>query len=364
MDTKIQQPENAEEKSKTAVCKLQVVSMQASYKRLYFPVGSCLVWALLLSLPNGILSGHHTQEFADNLNITGVTCTISDDFVGTKIPLVYNLVLFLAFLILVCIIGVSYGRILLYLWRHRNKLERWQVKVEANAKQPKKDVPEPEPDCRVSQTVPDSSAQPSPLRVSVTCNDVATIHNDVATIPNNVATIPNDVATIPNDMANQSATAFNEVATTQNEVATTTNKVAPKPNKVAPKPNKVAPKPNEVAPKPNKVAPKPNEVATKVKVKLRSKIKKGQTMMFAVLTLVFVVSSMPYLTVVILEVLRPELVEPALTTNGMMILLRSFYINSAVNPIVYSFCSPMFRFECRQFFARCPLVGSFLAIRD
>ncbi|XP_070208389.1 uncharacterized protein [Littorina saxatilis] len=308
--------------------------MQASYKRLYFPVGSCLVLALLMSLPYCIITGHRTQEFADNLNITGVTCTISDDFAGTKIPLVYNIVLFLCFLILVCIICVSYGHILLYLWRHRKKLEQWKVKVEANAKQPKKDVPEPEPDCWVSQTVPDSSAQPSSLRVAVTSNDVTIIPNDVATIPNNVATIPNDVATIPNDVANQSATDFNEVTTPQNEVATTTNTMAPK----------------------------PNEVATKVK--LRSKIQKGQTMMFAVLTLVFVVSNMPYLTVVILDMLRPGLVEAALTMNGRLILIRSFYINSAVNPIVYSFCSPRFRFECRQFFARCPLVGSFLAIRD
>ncbi|XP_070208385.1 uncharacterized protein [Littorina saxatilis] len=305
-----------------AVCKLQVVSTQASSKRLYFPMGSCLVWALLLSLPYGIITGYRTEEFADNLNITGVSCNISDDFAGTKILLIYHLVLFLTFLILVCIIGVSYGHILLYLWRHRKRLERWQVKVKANAKQLKKDVPEPEPVSisfqssvtvdwsRVSQTVPDSSAQPSPPRVAVTSNDVATIPNDVATTPNNVATIPNDVA-------NQSATAFNQVA------------------------------------------PKPNEVA-----KPKSKIQKGQTMMFAVLTLVFVVSNMPYLTVVILDELRPGLVEAALTTNGRMILIRSFYINSAVNPIVYSFCSPRFRFECRQFFARCPLVGSFLAIRD
>ncbi|XP_076462623.1 uncharacterized protein LOC143294980 [Babylonia areolata] len=86
--------------------------------------------------------------------------------------------------------------------------------------------------------------------------------------------------------------------------------------------------------------------------KARGSVKKiptRTTLMMFVLTVVFIVNYLPYLLLVSLRSrLGMEVLVAGLGLNGYHIALRSYFINSAVNPLVYSFCSARFRQECRR----------------
>ncbi|KAK7091586.1 tyramine receptor 1-like [Littorina saxatilis] len=76
------------------------------------------------------------------------------------------------------------------------------------------------------------------------------------------------------------------------------------------------------------------------------------TLMLFVLTVVFVVNFLPYMVMEALYQVVSEEEMADIDINLRYISLRSYYINSAINPLVYSFCSWRFRHECRQLF-RC-----------
>ena len=73
------------------------------------------------------------------------------------------------------------------------------------------------------------------------------------------------------------------------------------------------------------------------------------TLMLFVLTAVFVVSFLPYLVIVSLRsLLELDALVGTLSLNGYHIGIRSYFINSAVNPLVYGLCSARFKQECRR----------------
>ena len=75
------------------------------------------------------------------------------------------------------------------------------------------------------------------------------------------------------------------------------------------------------------------------------------TFMLFVLTAVFVVSFLPYLVIVSLRsLLELDALVGTLSLNGYHIGIRSYFINSAVNPLVYGLCSARFKQECRRLF--------------
>ncbi|XP_076436806.1 uncharacterized protein LOC143276225 [Babylonia areolata] len=74
------------------------------------------------------------------------------------------------------------------------------------------------------------------------------------------------------------------------------------------------------------------------------------TLMLFLITLVYLLSFLPYLILMIVKVMDEE----SLSGRGggwelaHNILLRSYFINSMANPIIYSFCSRTFRKECSK----------------
>lgn len=74
------------------------------------------------------------------------------------------------------------------------------------------------------------------------------------------------------------------------------------------------------------------------------------TLMLFLITLVYLLSFLPYLVLMIVKVLDRD----SLSGSGggwellHNFLLRSYFINSMANPIIYSFCSRTFRIECAQ----------------
>ncbi|XP_070208870.1 uncharacterized protein [Littorina saxatilis] len=79
------------------------------------------------------------------------------------------------------------------------------------------------------------------------------------------------------------------------------------------------------------------------------KIPTRTTLMMFVLTAIFIVNYLPYLVIVSSRV-HVELLVEKLGLNVYHIVIRSYFINSAVNPLVYSFCSARFRQECSRLF--------------
>ncbi|KAK7091698.1 hypothetical protein V1264_009351 [Littorina saxatilis] len=74
------------------------------------------------------------------------------------------------------------------------------------------------------------------------------------------------------------------------------------------------------------------------------------SLMLFVLTVVFIVNYLPTLIVASLDEGDPKTSMEDLEKNARFILLRTYYTNSAVNPLVYSFISCKFRHECRSLF--------------
>ena len=97
-------------------------------------------------------------------------------------------------------------------------------------------------------------------------------------------------------------------------------------------------------------AEKKNRRPAKVRGSVR-KIPTRTTFMMFVLTAVFIVNYLPYLIIVSLRAaLDMELLVDTLGLNVYHIAIRSYFINSAANPLVYSFCSARFRLEFQRFF--------------
>ena len=73
------------------------------------------------------------------------------------------------------------------------------------------------------------------------------------------------------------------------------------------------------------------------------------TVMMFVLTATFVVNYLPYLIVLLFDLGDNH---DLLEVNVHAIAYRSFFINSAINALVYSFCNVRFRRECRHLLSR------------
>ncbi|XP_050404068.1 orexin receptor type 2 [Patella vulgata] len=76
------------------------------------------------------------------------------------------------------------------------------------------------------------------------------------------------------------------------------------------------------------------------------------TLMLFLITVVFMLSFLPHLILMTLKALDKNSLSGSGGSAELAhnILLRSYFINSATNPIIYSFCSNKFRSECQKLF--------------
>ncbi|XP_070209838.1 uncharacterized protein [Littorina saxatilis] len=96
-------------------------SLQYSLERAYVSILLCAIGSFILSVPLGVLRGNSKAIFADS-NITGVRCYLSDEYKGSTVVSVYYVTLSIAYVLCVVIVSVSYGRIVLHLWRHKKTI--------------------------------------------------------------------------------------------------------------------------------------------------------------------------------------------------------------------------------------------------
>ncbi|XP_070209839.1 uncharacterized protein [Littorina saxatilis] len=93
-------------------------SLQYSLERAYVYMLLCAVVSLILSVPYGVITGNTKTIFADS-NITGVGCGSSDEYKGSTTASVYDVTIGIVYVLCVVTMSVSYGRIVLHLWRHQ-----------------------------------------------------------------------------------------------------------------------------------------------------------------------------------------------------------------------------------------------------
>ncbi|XP_070209837.1 dopamine D2-like receptor [Littorina saxatilis] len=96
-------------------------SLQYSLERAYVSILLCAIGSFILSVPLVVLHGNSKAIFADS-NITGVRCGVTDEYKGSTVFSVYYLTLSIAYVLCVVIVSVSYGRIVLHLWRHKKTI--------------------------------------------------------------------------------------------------------------------------------------------------------------------------------------------------------------------------------------------------
>lgn len=82
--------------------------------------------------------------------------------------------------------------------------------------------------------------------------------------------------------------------------------------------------------------------------KASKKITRRTTLMMFVLTATFIVSYLPYIVMAALHKGKDRLDVGIWLLNAEQIALRSFFLNSAVNPFIYGFCCGRFRQELRS----------------
>lgn len=90
------------------------------------------------------------------------------------------------------------------------------------------------------------------------------------------------------------------------------------------------------------------------------RVGKTTTVLFAV-TLAYILSFLPYLTVMVMRSIIKDL-EENLSPVGELaykLCVKSFFINNAINPIIYSFLNQAFRQDAKQMFSR--MCGKFCA---
>ena len=86
----------------------------------------CCLGSLALTAPFAVLNGARAVPTGVR-NVTGVTCSTDDAYAGTVFPLVYSLVMALAFVACVAVMAVSYTRVARELWRHKKNLVAWRT---------------------------------------------------------------------------------------------------------------------------------------------------------------------------------------------------------------------------------------------
>ena len=79
--------------------------------------------------------------------------------------------------------------------------------------------------------------------------------------------------------------------------------------------------------------------------------------MFALITLVYVTSFLPHLALMVLKVKGQGSESRSPTWEVIQnLLIRSYFLNSVANPVIYSFCSHNFLRQCRDAL-RCRVVN-------
>ncbi|XP_076457312.1 uncharacterized protein LOC143291325 [Babylonia areolata] len=348
------------------------------------------VSALAFTLPYSVLTGPRTVPYP-HTNITGLECSIDNVFVKSLFLFIYNMISGLMLIICITLMLVSYTRIARQLWLHKKNTaiimgaapgkdkrkasaasshtytfeESSSGRARTSSVRSKRSVKAPD---RPSRPDVELALKGTPLRAeSATDSHAETAMHDDQN-PNGLCSSSfTDPDTVDREAR---ATDRSQLVTTQDvsgcghhEASTSADHAKAADSQVHSgvgeasdtKPRgRLSSRSREVLSRICRTASDARSFLTRHKPtqKARGSVKKiptRTTLMMFVLTVVFIVNYLPYLLLVSLRSrLGMEVLVAGLGLNGYHIALRSYFINSAVNPLVYSFCSARFRQECRR----------------
>ncbi|XP_076448432.1 uncharacterized protein LOC143285104 [Babylonia areolata] len=307
----------------------------------------CFILAVGLSLPRAFLYGRHSAAF-NGTDVVGVQCSIQDHYLSTLFPVLYNSVNALVFVVIVAALAVCYGRLGVHLFRHKKRTGHLRRKVSTSSALT---TPVPGP-------APNYNDNDRPTKVSETKTKDSSNINNNNDLPPDLERRPPlraySASYQPSSPTNpQPGNSF--PGTDQLEQQQRRDKDAASdgggggggetlPNKTAEVKLNMPTTPVHEAP------PKFTRTTSVASSALGKRINSRTTLMLFVLTAVFVVNFLPYLVMEVTLAVAPGSSLWRADSNLLYILFRSYYLNSAVNPVVYSLCSAKFRYECRELF--------------
>ncbi|XP_070209090.1 uncharacterized protein [Littorina saxatilis] len=423
-------------------------SLQYSLERAYVHILLCAVVSFILSVPFGVINGKNKVLFADS-NITGVRCSVTDEYRGSTTARVYELTLGIVYVLCVVTMSVSYGRIAVHLWRHQKTITArgitqrkvnfcdylrsvtsdkiWSRNAEefssgrplsnkanhdSTSVNKEQAIPISETDITTSLSQAEKTVchVEEPRSVLQTANEEQAIpisETDITTSlsqaektfchveePRSVLQTANEEQAIPiseTDITTSLSQAENTVCHVEEPSSTRLSLKQAKPNNEAVNEEQEIPSSatdictslsqpeptlchveefrfmvhqavnEELATVSDNTIALPqfeqgfNQQVTIQNTEVRRhvwSISSRTTFMLVVLTVLFVLNYIPYLYIKMIydKVISNEKLTRQNNTNWRMIGLHSVYVNSAVSPLVFSFCSSKFRSEfCNLF---------------
>ena len=306
--------------------------------------------SLTLSLPTVVLNGRSSVD-TDYEGVVGTDCSFDDSFKGSIFPMVYVGVFFLVFFGSLVILVIMYGFIGRTVWQHR--------KFKFNPAGANK---HPSPLNSTSETEVSSSDHDSSRRLSLARKyKVTSDENKQNAKLTWIFKKKNSIPTIAIGSPQTSVIgAQSPGGQSQLSVSGIEPECEPDQQQLINEKRRTLRFSTEIG--------KENDIKMKVfcknentfkekgdkndnKVKKRSKT----TLMLFIITAVFIVSFLPHLTVMIVREMKQDFMT-SLTDGGVMVynvFLRSYFINSATNCFVYSFCNVKFRNALKRFVCPC-----------
>ncbi|KAL8581951.1 hypothetical protein ACOMHN_027933 [Nucella lapillus] len=293
-------------------------------------VCACCVLALLLSLPRVELYGSHAAAF-NGSNITGVQCSIQDAYLASLFPLIYSILNALLFVVIVVIMAVCYGRVGVHIWMHRKRTRGL---------------------CHTSVSLSPVGSHSHARTGSVLKSDMdsSTVENHPKTDPkdddddsvfeHSPQTKPSSPSSPSSSSSPQSSAHFHrQISNSSGRISTISGKILNGTRRAL-----------KMSTLSSDTADVTIHLPSAAKSAIIQRIPSRTTLMLFVLTALFVVNFLPYLILEAMLALEPTSSLWKWNLSVLLVLFRSYYLNSAVNPVVYSFCSARFRYECRRLF--------------
>ncbi|XP_046574572.1 uncharacterized protein LOC124282596 [Haliotis rubra] len=298
-------------------------------------IAVCSITTFIMSLPTVAFYGSRT-EMTDDVHINGSVCTISDDYTGTPYPLIYNGVQFFIFFSSTLSLSVLYGLI----WR---RVVRQDKRMKATKQCNLNIQDEPGTTSNMipwtSNLSPKSECNISPCKK----NDSDIVENDqnierkieYKPIPTSLAEgLKGAHGSLPKGESDMSSSDMTTVESCEDDntcLHEGTPALGSQSNRILLKFGRTK--------SPGTFTPSHGDKTSQ----------KTTTMMFLI-TLVFVLSFLPHLGLMVTRAVNKNVFEDLHGVGFIVfnVFLRSYFINSVSNPILYSFCSVRFRQELTQ----------------
>ncbi|XP_076472302.1 uncharacterized protein LOC143301795 [Babylonia areolata] len=265
-------------------------------------LSTCCALALILSVPRALLFGSNATQHG------GAVCNNLDFYLTTPFPIAYNLVLVTCFALCLVTMCVSYARIARHLWRHNRRRE--------------------------------DGAGLARLGGGAEYNDGVTVGAAVLDMENGGHQNPAAVQLAP--ASGRKSSPPPEPSLNNGVWGVQVDHLASK------RRQRLQQQTREMGDVLG--VPTPLVFTTRFR-ETGNPVPSRTTFMLFVVTVVFILNYVPFLVSEALLYSHPE--NPVWKdVNIRYFLLRSYYLNSAVNPVVYCFCCARFRFECRRLFCK------------